>query len=218
MKRLSILILIVLALTSLSTTFAASQSQLTPIGGKANTCVMANTWFTFPVSYVYTGTGSDQFRLTAPGYGQLNSSFTQEPHIGLPIGSGTSGYGTGLLNYSLPDHTPITITLTTFSGDNYTGTSVTASFTYDCTTGAATSGLYEAAPVPSGFVLRTITCDTPIYDTANGSPLISGEKVTVGQTWFVNPTAKGDWIEIFNNGYSNGFVPSSCIGGAPAGF
>jgi len=218
MKRLGILVLLVLALSSLSTTFAASQSTLTPIGGKANTCVKANTAFFFPVSYVYTGTGSDTFRMTAPGYGQLNTDFTQEPSIGYSIGSGTAIYGTGNLTYSLPDHTPITLTITTFSGNNYTGTSVTASYTYDCTTGEQTAGIYEAAPIPSGFVLRTITCDTPIYDTANGSPLSSGEKVTAGQTWFVNPTAKEGWTEIFNNGYSNGFVPASCIGGAPAGF
>ena len=120
---------------------AQAVSTIRPIGGVAGTCVV-NTGFSFPVSYVHTGTGSDTFQMTAPGFGQLNTVFTQEPTIGYPIGSGTGIYGTGALTYSLPAHTPITLSITTFSGNNYTGSSSTASLTYDCTSGATVAGAF----------------------------------------------------------------------------
>jgi|GEM_PF-1240260 len=83
----------------------------------------------------------------------------------------------------------------------------------------APDAVYQAAPIPAKFVLRTITCDTPVYDVADGSPLASGEKVKAGQTWFVNPTpTESGWTEIFNNGYLRGYIPSSCVGGKPDGY
>ncbi len=71
--------------------------------------------------------------------------------------------------------------------------------------------------VPSGFVLRTITCETPVYNTAAGQPVGSGT-IHAGQTWYVNPTpvdgADGaSWTEIFNGGRVNGFILTSCVGG-----
>ncbi len=71
--------------------------------------------------------------------------------------------------------------------------------------------------VPAGFVLRTITCETPVYNTAAGQPVGSG-MIHAGQTWYVNPTpvdgADGiSWTEIFNGGRVNGFIPTSCVGG-----
>jgi hypothetical protein len=81
---------------------------------------------------------------------------------------------------------------------------------------------YRGAPIPGGFVLRTITCDTPVYDTAGGSPLSTGEKVTAGQSWFVSPTPQvvgaTSWTEIFNAGLLDGFIPTACVGGKPAGY
>lgn len=216
-KIFAVVMMVLLVLVVLPSASAASQSVIAPIGGVADTCVVDGS-FSIPVSYTFTGTGSDTFKMTAPGYGQLNSAFTQELSIGYAVGSGTNTYGTGSLNYSLPAHTLITLTIVTYSGNNYTGTTVTSSFTYDCTTGGEGEGVFQGAPIPSGFVLRTITCDTPVYDAAGGHPLSTGEKVTAGQTWFVSPTAQSGWTEIFNNGFSDGFIPSSCVGGAPAGY
>ena len=224
-KRVITVLVMVFALLSLVPTaaFSAGQSVIIPSAGIASTCVVSSG-FNFPTSYVFTGTGSDRFQMTAPGYGQLNSAFTEEPDIGYPVGSGNNSYGTGDLNYSLPDHTAITLTVTTFAENNYMGTQVAYYLTYDCTTGAtlAQGMIAQAPPIPTGFVLRTITCDTPVYDTAGGSPLATGQTVTVGQTWFVSPTATAaegtNWTEIFNNGVSNGFIPTACIGGIPAGY
>ena len=74
----------------------------------------------------------------------------------------------------------------------------------------------EGPSIPAGFVLRTITCDVPVYNTAAGSPVAGGAAVRAGQTWYVNPTpvdgADGEqWTELFAGGYTNGFVPSACV-------
>ncbi|HEX3052778.1 MAG TPA: hypothetical protein VHP83_19120 [Aggregatilineaceae bacterium] len=74
---------------------------------------------------------------------------------------------------------------------------------------------YQGAPIPAGFQLRTITCDTPVYDSPAGSP-VGENRIRAGQTWYVNTTAKtaGDgssWSEVFVAGYKNGYVPSSCV-------
>ena len=74
--------------------------------------------------------------------------------------------------------------------------------------------------IPSGFVLRTITCDVDVFNTAAGSPTTA--RVLAGQSWFVNPTAVqatgngfDSWTEVFVGGPSNGFIPTICVGGYP---
>jgi hypothetical protein len=80
---------------------------------------------------------------------------------------------------------------------------------------------FEGAPIPTGFVLRTIVCNTPVYDVAAGKA-VDGDAVTSGQTWFVNPTPTSaggsSWTEIFLSGFNNAWIPSSCVGVAPAGY
>jgi hypothetical protein len=68
---------------------------------------------------------------------------------------------------------------------------------------------------PAGFALRTITCDVAVFDAPGGSP-VGSNRITGGQTWYVNPTSvkdsKGEaWTEIFVGGYGNGFVPTKCV-------
>lgn len=70
--------------------------------------------------------------------------------------------------------------------------------------------------IPSGFVLRTITCDVPVYATPAGMPVAGGAAIRAGQTWFVNPTpingADGrQWTEIFAAGFINGYIPTACV-------
>lgn len=81
---------------------------------------------------------------------------------------------------------------------------------------------FAGPSAPSSFVLRTITCDTPIYQTAGGSPLGTGDLIKAGQTWFINPTpvkVRGiRWTEIFAGGYSRGFIRTKCVGAKPAGY
>jgi hypothetical protein len=105
---------------------------------------------------------------------------------------------------AVPTSNPITAVVV-FDGVTYTGTADIL---------CLPSSVFQGAPIPTGFVLRTITCDTPVYDTAGGKP-VGDNKVTNGQTWYVNPTpvsANGQsWTEIFVAGYINGFVLTSCV-------
>jgi hypothetical protein len=104
-------------------------------------------------------------------------------------------------------------------------TSDTATFYYTCNLGGsvppAPSGFVGPA-IPGDFVLRTITCNTPVYAAAGGIPVPTGEKITAGQTWFVNPKpvtiGKTSWTEFFDGGYINGFIPTACVGDKPAGY
>jgi hypothetical protein len=80
---------------------------------------------------------------------------------------------------------------------------------------------FQGAPIPAGFVLRTITCNTPVY-TLPGDQVVGSNAVTSGQTWFVNPTTTtaggSSWTEIFVSGFNNAWIPSNCVGVAPAGY
>jgi hypothetical protein len=73
---------------------------------------------------------------------------------------------------------------------------------------------FEGPPIPQGFILRSVICDTPVYDQAGGQP-IAGTLITTGQTWYVSPTpvfaAGTAWTEIFTSSYIDGFVPASCV-------
>jgi hypothetical protein len=76
----------------------------------------------------------------------------------------------------------------------------------------------EEAPgpgIPAGFELHTITCDVAVYNMPGGTP-VTGSTIRSGQTWFVNPTpvVEGDtsWTEIFAGGFTNGYIPTECVG------
>lgn len=67
----------------------------------------------------------------------------------------------------------------------------------------------------TGFVLRTIACDTALYGTPAGAP-VEGTRVTADQTWYINPVyikAADDslWAEIFVGGSQNPYIPARCL-------
>ena len=69
--------------------------------------------------------------------------------------------------------------------------------------------------IPSGFALHTITCTVAVYTMAGGVP-VSNATIIGGQTWFVSPTPVKDaqgklWTEIFVGGFTDGFIPTSCV-------
>ena len=71
-------------------------------------------------------------------------------------------------------------------------------------------------PIPSNYVLRTITCDVALFATPAGSP-VGDARVTAGQTWYVNPTpVKGSdgksWTQIFVSSYTDPYIPTACVG------
>jgi len=113
----------------------------------------------------------------------------------------------------------------------------TTTITFTCTNGTLTASsqwsptsqpasgavIQFAGPaVPAGFVLRVITCNTPIYNTPGGTP-VGSNAILAGQSWFVNPTSVKDrrgrrWTEVFAGGYSTGFVLTRCVSGRPKGY
>lgn len=79
----------------------------------------------------------------------------------------------------------------------------------------------RAVHIPETYVLRLITCDTAVYETAGGAA-IPDLLVKAGQTWFVNPKPKkvnGEkWTRIYLGGPHTAWIPSRCVGDAPPGY
>ena len=69
--------------------------------------------------------------------------------------------------------------------------------------------------IPAAFEMRTIICDTPIYDSPAGS-LVGSAAVTIGQTFYANPVdaiaADGThWTQIFDGAWTYPYIPSVCV-------
>jgi hypothetical protein len=125
-------------------------------------------------------------------------------------------------NYNLAADTPITAIFTTYQGANETGkVTLTSQGTWDCTTGNPTT---LANPInwtgstttfPTGFVLRTIICNTPVYERPGGQA-VGNNAIRLGQTWFINPIpvkdAKGiPWTEIYVGSLPTVYIPTGCV-------
>lgn len=90
-----------------------------------------------------TGSASEQGVLSAPG--QPNLGFTVDPAFGPFVGP-ISFFVFATAPYSLPLNTPLTLSVTTYNGPNFTGgVAYVSTITWDCTTGA----LLGVAPVPT---------------------------------------------------------------------
>lgn len=103
----------------------------------------------------------------------------------------------------------------------------TTSITVNCNDGSVVrqtygNWVYEAPPVPSGFVQKLITCDVAVYDSPAGTP-VGDNMIKAGQEWHVNPvpvagTDGQDWTEIFVGGVHTGFIPTHCVAPAITGY
>lgn len=99
-----------------------------------------------------------------------------------------------------------------------------ASATYRCSGNVAVlQGGAAARQIPGTFELRTITCDTAVFQSAGGQPVPTGERILSGQTWYINPSPVTvdnnkqypSWTEIYVSGVQNGYIPTACVGPAP---
>jgi len=84
-------------------------------------------------------------------------------------------------------------------------------------TGTSTTTVTSTGENPDQFVLRTITCDTPLYISAGGDP-IGNTQIKAGQTWYVRQRISTDgsgrtWAEVS----IGGFIPASCVAGLGVG-
>lgn len=68
---------------------------------------------------------------------------------------------------------------------------------------------------PVEFEMRSVICDTPIYESAGGAAIANG-MVYAGQTFYgaaVDTVAPNGsrWIQIFVGGWENVFIPADCV-------
>ncbi len=125
-----------------------------------------------------TSPASEQGTFTVPGYGQVgytaDTSFT---------GVGTFGFTIFVTTpYTVAANTPLTLTVTTYNGSNFTGgASFISSLTWDCTTGeildrsnrvvtgsgsepeAVVPGCDVLIAIPQGAVGGMFVADAPVY-------------------------------------------------------
>lgn len=92
-----------------------------------------------------------------------------------------------------------------------------SSATADCTTGEISIGQSSVygPKVPKGFELRSLSCSSAVLDVPGGEQ-VDEAAVYAGQSWFVNPTSKDGYTEIFVGGFTTGYIPTECIGGVPS--
>ena len=146
--------------------------------GAANTCVVAGS-FGLPgvETNIPVGQASEQGVLSAPGYPALGETHDSAfgPHVG-------SISFTVFANapYSLPAHTPLTLSVTTYYGTNFTGgVAYVSTVTWDCTTGEWNPGhiivrkvVAPGAPAATFSFQRSWGAD---FSLAAGGSVASGE-------------------------------------------
>ncbi len=118
--------------------------------------------------------------------------------------------GTLEFTYTYPTPFPVgtTIYSDTFQTPGPVGGNPVAKKTQDC-------GIFGGVPTPPDFVLRTVLCDTAVYDTPGGAP-VGDNAVTTGQTWFASTTPEmapdgSAWVAIFVSGEKSPYIPAQCV-------
>lgn len=134
------------AASSKSPTIVLLKSQTTLAGSCGGSAFDVNTFINVDTS------ASADVKVTAPGVGQIEE-FTDQTGANIgPYNAVFPNFHILAFGGGLPPNTPITITITTYTGTSLTG-SVTSvsSLTFDCTTGAVQQAPTSLAPtqVPS---------------------------------------------------------------------
>jgi hypothetical protein len=235
MRKIQRFILVVVSIMALSLLLPATSHAAGPTWtvDSLNTigCDSGNISFTTTVSG-YTG-GTERFRTIVEAGGLIY----MDEDAGQPGSNGTYGWhlyasssgGPTTGTWPLPPDTPITVHFRFIDGVGGPTVFETIVTLTKCNGGTIYSGssastalTYQGAPIPAGFVLRTITHDTAVYNTAGGTPLGADDAIKAGQTWFVSPTPKivggTSWTEIFTDGLIDGYIPSAYVGGKPSGY
>lgn len=161
---------------------------------------------------------SEQGTYSAPGF----------PNLGLTQDSSFQGVGTfGFFvfgAYALPPNTPVTLSVTTFYGPNYTGgVAYVSTMTWDCTTGAILSlenGIPTppAEPVgfcpnslPDGSVVGEAPLGAQIYWAPDEGSASQGLTLNPGTYWVVGVDETGNFSKIWLTCTSQFWVLSSAL-------
>ncbi len=159
-----------------------------------------------------TGSGAEAYQISVTdGNGKSLISIYGSGALGSSFTIGNTGYSFP------PDANPISFTVISSTGNGLPSQEVT-SVSGNCP-GLPYNALVIApngVALPIGFVLRTITCTTFVYDKPAGKPTKGGEHVDQGQTWFVNkkPLKAADgtlWTEIFVGAPVLVYMPTKCV-------
>jgi hypothetical protein len=162
----------------------------------------------------------------------VNGSLTKGASSSLPRSSDPITYFDMAANSGtpVPANTPVTLYAVLHprnGSSDPNGPDIVArdSITVNCTTLEIIPDVVPDAPsipnaprspsLPAGFVLRTITCNTPVFDSPGGVQ-VGANALRAGQTWYVNPTPVDGtdnqlWTEVFVSGFNNVYVPSACV-------
>jgi hypothetical protein len=195
-KRLTLIVAAIVLFTSLFMTTHSAKAASVIITQTANTCTTFAIW----VDNSDVLTHNVQF--IAGGVTSANPFIAGGVTVGISV---TFSYpGGSVINY-----------------DIYMDGNLVSASSYTCP-GVTTTSDIPGPSVPAGFVLRTITCTTAVFNVPGGSP-VGDNKIVSGQTWFVSPTTSkaqdgSSWTEVFDAGYIDGYLPTACVGGKPAGY
>lgn len=171
--------------------------------GAAASCSAASTLFMPGVEInVAPGPASEQGVLSAPG--NPNLGYTQDTSFS---GVGTFGF-TVFLNapYSLPANTPLTLSVTTYNGPNYTGgVAYVSTATWDCTTGALislVSGVPAVpdtcqTPLPNGSVVGDAPGGAQVYWGPSADKTANGIVLNPGSYWVVGFDETGEFAQVW---------------------
>lgn len=174
--------------------------------GVASSCSDSGTLFVPGVDVnVSPGPASEQGVLSAPGFPNLG--YTSDTSF---AGVGTFGF-TVFVNapYNLPANTPLTLSVTTYHGPNFTGgVAYVSTATWDCTTGAIislVSGVPEVpaatvictTPLPSGSVVGDAPGGAQVYWAPAADKAANGIVLNSGSYWVVGLDETGEYAQVW---------------------
>ncbi len=200
---ISFALVVALALSAQSAS-AASNGQVT------NVCVTGQT-----VYVTVSAVGSTQ---DTPTGDQIGVSADSLPTFwtSIPVDHQAHSITASFLLAAYQLQSPILVQAGNGDGNQNPSGAPFAGSGYYAATPCVFAGPVAAGPgVPAGFVLHTITCTVPVFNTPGGSP-VGSNVILGGQTWYVNPTPVTDrfgrfWTEIFVAGPVDAFIPTPCV-------
>lgn len=206
MRRVSLLIVVFVLLIVAAGVMAlgpAPSWQLTQ--GAVNSCSSSSGISMPGVEINAPSASSEQGVLSAPGY----------PNLGYTTDSNFTGVGTFSFfvfvnpSYSLPANTPLTLSVTTFNGPNFTGgVAYVSTATWDCTTGALislVSGVPTVpvmpavctTPLPSGSVVGDAPGGAQVYWGPSADKASNGVVLNSGSYWVVGFDETGEFAQVW---------------------
>ncbi len=168
-RLITLMALLVMALSGVLAPQRAETASVDPsweiLEGKPDSCFSDGSGgFMIMVEVQASALASEKGQFVVPGYGQVG--YTQDNAFS---GAGVFSFMMfASAPYSVPDHTPVTLTVTTYNGTNFTGgVSYVSTLTWDCTTGETIvvekPGCDALLPIPATAVGGTFVADAPVY-------------------------------------------------------